>query len=208
MYQGYASQYGHGLGNVLCALIRSAMHLVGKVAKAAGTKLLETGLNYVSNNPWKRKAMSVPALGRKHQKTRQVKRINSHQKTRWIKQTTSHPTRINSHQKTRWIKQTTSHPTRMHKRKATPGKPVSQRQKGPWDIFTPWIAIPVNALRWSWTYSLSHLPTLVWKKESVIECLPISTLGDGPFAFQINSDEEYIDLDWTVLYVKAKQKSW
>ena len=41
-------------------------------------------------------------------------------------------------------------------------------------------------------------------KGTMIESLPISTLGDGPVEFHINSDEEYIDLGRTVLYVKAK----
>ena len=72
VYQGYGSQYGHGLGNVLGGLIRSAMPMVGKVAKAAGAKLLETGLDYVSKNLRKRKASA--ALQRRRQKTKRVKR--------------------------------------------------------------------------------------------------------------------------------------
>ena len=60
VYQGYASQYGHGLGNVLGGLIRSAMLFMGKVGKVAGTKLLETGLHYVSNNLKKKKPSPCP----------------------------------------------------------------------------------------------------------------------------------------------------
>ena len=75
VYQGYGSQYGHGLGNILGGLIRSAMPMVGKVAKAAGAKLLETGLDYVSKNLRKRKASD--ALRRRRQKTKRVKRAVS-----------------------------------------------------------------------------------------------------------------------------------
>ena len=74
VFQGYASQYGHGLGNVLGGLVRAALPMVGKIAKAAGTKLLESGLNFVSNKLKKRKATSVAGVARKRMKTRQVKR--------------------------------------------------------------------------------------------------------------------------------------
>ena len=78
VYQGYASQYGHGLGNVLGGLVRYAMPVVGKIAKAAGTQLLETGLNYVTKKIRKRKATSRTALQRRYLKTRKVKRSVSH----------------------------------------------------------------------------------------------------------------------------------
>jgi len=35
VYRGYASQYGHGFGNVLGGLVRSALPIVGKIAKSA-----------------------------------------------------------------------------------------------------------------------------------------------------------------------------
>ena len=50
VYHEYASQYNYGLENVLGGLIRSVMLLVGKVAKAADTKHIETGQHYVTNN--------------------------------------------------------------------------------------------------------------------------------------------------------------
>ena len=68
VYQGYASQYGHGLGNVLGGLVRSALPIVGKIAKAAGTQLLETGVNFVSNEIKKRKAATAPPIPLKHVK--------------------------------------------------------------------------------------------------------------------------------------------
>jgi hypothetical protein len=76
VYRGYASQYGHGLGNVLGGLVRSAMPFVVKIAKSAGTQLLETGLDYVSKRLHKRKASQ--SLPRKRKKTKRVKRTISH----------------------------------------------------------------------------------------------------------------------------------
>ena len=45
VYQGYGSQYGHSLGNVLGELIRFAVPVVCKVAKVVSTKLHDTGLH-------------------------------------------------------------------------------------------------------------------------------------------------------------------
>jgi hypothetical protein len=56
VYRGYASQYGHGLGNVLGGLVRSALPIAGKIAKSAGSKLLETGLDILTERLNKRKA--------------------------------------------------------------------------------------------------------------------------------------------------------
>lgn len=76
VYTGYASQYGHGLGNVLGGLVRSAMPFVGKIARSAGNQLLETGLDFVSKKLKKRKASH--SLPRKRKKSKQVKRTISH----------------------------------------------------------------------------------------------------------------------------------
>ena len=48
VYQGYASQYGHGLGNVLGGLVRSALPIVSRVAKAAGAELLKSGIEVIT----------------------------------------------------------------------------------------------------------------------------------------------------------------
>ena len=80
VYQGYASQYGHGLGNILGGLVRSAIPIVGKIAKATGTQLLETGLNYISKKIKKRKASSHAPTVRKRSKTKHVNRTISQPK--------------------------------------------------------------------------------------------------------------------------------
>ena len=49
VYQGYASQYGHGLGNILGGLVRSALPVVSRVAKAAGAELLKTGIKAIKH---------------------------------------------------------------------------------------------------------------------------------------------------------------
>ena len=43
VYQGYASQYGYGLGNVLGGIIRSAIPIVTPIVKNAGKELLLAG---------------------------------------------------------------------------------------------------------------------------------------------------------------------
>ena len=71
VYQGYASQYGHGLGNILGGVMRQALPWIGKIAKEVGTKLLESGVNYASKRISKRKAAE---LEQRRQKTKRVKR--------------------------------------------------------------------------------------------------------------------------------------
>lgn len=44
VYQGYASQYGHGLGNVLGGIIRSAIPIAKPLMKSVGKKLLLAGV--------------------------------------------------------------------------------------------------------------------------------------------------------------------
>lgn len=77
VYQGYSSQYGHGLGNVLGGLVRSAMPIVGKIAKSAGAQLLETGLDFVKNKLKRSRANSSSRRPKKRRKSRQVKRTTS-----------------------------------------------------------------------------------------------------------------------------------
>ena len=43
VYRGYASQYGHGLGNVLGGIFRSTIPFIAPVIKSAGKQLLLTG---------------------------------------------------------------------------------------------------------------------------------------------------------------------
>jgi hypothetical protein len=81
VYQGYASQYGHGLGNVLGGLVRSALPMVTKFAKSTGTKLLETGLNAVGN-AIKRRKPSHTTKSKKKRKVQHVTRTTSHTKPR------------------------------------------------------------------------------------------------------------------------------
>lgn len=68
VYQGYASQYGRGLGNVLGGLVRAALPVVTKIAKTAGSKLLESGLEYANQH------FRNDNLERRRAKTRRVKR--------------------------------------------------------------------------------------------------------------------------------------
>ena len=67
VYRGYATQQGHGIGNVLSGLARFALPVIGKVARAAGSKLLESGLDYVSSKL-------------KPKRVKRVKRSTSHPK--------------------------------------------------------------------------------------------------------------------------------
>ena len=55
VYQGYPSQYGHGLGNVLGGIVRAALPIVKTVAKKAGSQLLESGINFVRKKVTKSK---------------------------------------------------------------------------------------------------------------------------------------------------------
>ena len=45
VYQGYASQYGHGLGNVLGGYMRRAIPILKPWMKSTGKKLLLAGVN-------------------------------------------------------------------------------------------------------------------------------------------------------------------
>ena len=66
VYQGYPSQYGHGLGNVLGGVFRAALPIVKSiakqaapvvknVAKRAGSELLESGIKLVQKKMKKSK---------------------------------------------------------------------------------------------------------------------------------------------------------
>ena len=71
VYQGYASQYGHGLGNVLGGVARAALPIVRNIAKKAGAQLLDTGINYIQSQ-FKKKQPAKRAT------SRTVKRTTSH----------------------------------------------------------------------------------------------------------------------------------
>ena len=45
VYAGYASQRGYGLGNVLGGMFRSALPVVGSIAKKAAKSAANTALN-------------------------------------------------------------------------------------------------------------------------------------------------------------------
>ena len=98
IYQGYASQYGHCLGNVLGGLVKYAMPVVGKIAKADGT---QTGLTYVTKKIRKRKATSRTALQGLYLKTRKVKWTVSHPRVVHKRKTPPRqPVRISKRKKT------------------------------------------------------------------------------------------------------------
>ena len=77
VFQGYSSQYGHGLGNVLGGVLRAAIPFVGKLAKKAGTQLLDTGIDFQQSSLLKRKVSSAPKLPARKRKISQVKRVIS-----------------------------------------------------------------------------------------------------------------------------------
>ena len=77
VYQGYRSQYGHGLGNVLGGVMRAAIPFVSKLAKKAGTQLLDTGINYLQNSLTKRKGSSFGPPAKRRRRMNQKKRVAS-----------------------------------------------------------------------------------------------------------------------------------
>ena len=90
VFQGYSSQYGHGLGNVLGGVFRAAVpffsklakktgpKLIAKLARKAGPPLLEKGIEYLQRGVRKRKAPST--LQKRATKRRKVGRIQKHKK--------------------------------------------------------------------------------------------------------------------------------
>ena len=77
VYRGYSSQYGHGLGNVLGGMVRAAIPIMGNLAKKAGARLLNSGLDYIQTSLGKRTA-STAGLEARRQKTKRVKRPALH----------------------------------------------------------------------------------------------------------------------------------
>ena len=77
VFQGYSSQYGHGLGNVLGGVMRAAIPFVSKLAKKAGTQLLDTGINYLQNSLTKRKSSSLGPPAKRRRRIVQTKRVAS-----------------------------------------------------------------------------------------------------------------------------------
>ena len=69
VYRGYASQYGHGLGNVLGGVARAALPIVKNIAKQAGAQLLDSGINYIQKKLRKPAKRTV-----KHATSRPAKR--------------------------------------------------------------------------------------------------------------------------------------
>ena len=116
VYRGYVSQYGYGLGNVLGGLVRSALPMIGNIAKSAGAKLLQTGLDAAGEALIKRTHSKVS----KKRKTTQTHKSNKKRKFHHAKRSTSHSKTV-------------------HKRKTPPGQSVSRAVKAkarkPRDIF-------------------------------------------------------------------------
>ena len=72
VYQGYASQYGHGLGNVLGGVARAALPIVKNIAKKAGAQLLDTGLDFIQKKVIRKRKAA------KRSTSRPAKRTTSH----------------------------------------------------------------------------------------------------------------------------------
>ena len=69
VYKGYASQYGHGLGNVLGGVARVALPIVKNIAKKAGAQLLDSGINYIQRKISKKKpAKRTTSRSTKHKR--------------------------------------------------------------------------------------------------------------------------------------------
>ena len=75
VYQGYPSQYGHGLGNVLGGVARFAFPLVKNIAKKAGAKLLDTGLEFIQDEILKKKPARKPAKRATSRRVKHKRRI-------------------------------------------------------------------------------------------------------------------------------------
>ena len=86
VYRGYSSQYGHGLGNVLGGMVRAAIPIMGNLAKKAGARLLDSGLDYIQTNLRKRPA-STAGLEARRRKTKRVKRPALHPRVNKRKKT-------------------------------------------------------------------------------------------------------------------------
>ena len=84
VYQGYASQYGRGLGNVLGGLVRAAIPFVKKVAKSAGAKLLNAGVNFVAGQVNKRKRPTLPQQQNKRRAPRKKKSVGAPSKKKSV----------------------------------------------------------------------------------------------------------------------------
>ena len=104
VYSGYASQRGYGLGNVLGGIFRSALPVVGSIAKkaarSAASTAMNTGLSLLKQTlkRGKRKASSsTSGLPAKRRKGKSAKRTTS--------------------------------VIRKHLRKTPPGKPVTSKRK-------------------------------------------------------------------------------
>ena len=67
VYQGYSSQYGYGLGNVLGGIIRAAVPMITPIAKDVGRKLLKAGMRKL-RKPTKRKRKAANNPPRKRRR--------------------------------------------------------------------------------------------------------------------------------------------
>lgn len=89
VYKGYASQYGHGLGNVLGGVARAALPIMKNIAKKAGAELLDSGINYIQRKiSKKRPAKRTTSRPAKHKRRnppgKPVRRSNRKRKPRDI----------------------------------------------------------------------------------------------------------------------------
>jgi hypothetical protein len=70
VYRGYSSQYGHGLGNILGGIIRSAIPWVTPVVKSAGREILLAGARKIQRNlKKKKKDVKRPVTKQRHNAT-------------------------------------------------------------------------------------------------------------------------------------------
>ena len=57
VYHGYASQYGHGLGNILGGIVRSAIPFVKPVLKSVGRNIVLDGTKKIQRALQKKKGV-------------------------------------------------------------------------------------------------------------------------------------------------------
>ena len=71
VYQGYSSQFGFGLGNILGGILRSAIPMITPIAKNAGRELLLAGVKRLQRKkPATKRKMPPPVTTRKRKRSR------------------------------------------------------------------------------------------------------------------------------------------
>ena len=63
VYAGYASQHGHGLGNILGGIVRSAIPFIMPAVKDAGKQLLREGVTTIQKRILQENTQKKPFVG-------------------------------------------------------------------------------------------------------------------------------------------------